>query len=38
MVHALKEIAALGTSPVYCIIDGVDEYIDECNDSIQNLL
>ncbi|PMD45533.1 hypothetical protein L207DRAFT_257269 [Hyaloscypha variabilis F] len=38
LVQVLKEIAALVTRPVYCVIDGVDEYIDECNDSIQNLL
>lgn len=24
--------------PVYCVIDGVDEYTDDCNDSTQNLL
>jgi hypothetical protein len=38
LVHVLKNMAALMASPVYCVIDGVDEYIDECNDSIQDLL
>jgi tetratricopeptide (TPR) repeat protein len=38
LVHVLKNMAALMTSPVGCVIDGVDEYLDECNDSIQDLL
>ena len=38
MIHALKEVAALITTPVYCVIDGVDEYIDESNDTIEKLL
>lgn len=38
MIHALKEVAALITIPVYCVIDGVDEYIDESNDTIEKLL
>ncbi len=38
MVHVLKEVAALVTTPVYCVIDGVDEYIDESNDTIEKLL
>jgi tetratricopeptide (TPR) repeat protein len=38
MVHVLKEIVSLVTRPVYCVIDGVDECIDECNNSIQKLL
>jgi tetratricopeptide (TPR) repeat protein len=38
MIHALKEAAALITTPVYCVIDGVDEYIDESNDTIEKLL
>jgi tetratricopeptide (TPR) repeat protein len=38
LVHVLKNMAALMASPVYCVIDGVDEYIDECNNSIQDLL
>jgi ABC-type dipeptide/oligopeptide/nickel transport system ATPase component len=38
LVHVLKNMAALMASPVYCVVDGVDEYIDECKDSIQDLL
>jgi tetratricopeptide (TPR) repeat protein len=38
MIHALKEVAALITTPVYYVIDGVDEYIDESNDTIEKLL
>ena len=29
LVHVLENMAVLMTSPVYCVIDGVDEYIDE---------
>ncbi|PMD64205.1 uncharacterized protein K444DRAFT_506864, partial [Hyaloscypha bicolor E] len=38
MIHALKEVAALVTTPIYCVVDGVDEYIDESNDTIEKLL
>ncbi|CZR62960.1 uncharacterized protein PAC_12857 [Phialocephala subalpina] len=38
IVHVLKQIVAVVTRPVYFVIDGVDEYIDECHDSIENLL
>jgi ABC-type dipeptide/oligopeptide/nickel transport system ATPase component len=38
LVHVLKDMAALMANPVYCVIDGVDEYIDEYNDSIHDLL
>ncbi|KAF4637872.1 hypothetical protein G7Y89_g203 [Cudoniella acicularis] len=34
---ALSEIVTSVASPVYCVIDGVDEYSNECNDPIQEL-
>jgi len=37
MVHILKEVVALISTPVYCVIDGVDEYEDESN-TIEKLL
>jgi NACHT domain len=38
MIHVLTEMVSLVTRPLYCVIDGVDECVDECNNSIQKLL
>ncbi|KAL2810853.1 hypothetical protein BJX63DRAFT_303421 [Aspergillus granulosus] len=38
LVEALVNTANLETRPTYCIIDGVDECTDECNDPYRGLL
>lgn len=37
MVHVLKEVSSLVTGPIYCVIDGVDECVGECDDSSRKL-